>query len=553
MSKYLTEGEVLEGRYQILHQIGEGGMGVVYEAVHLHLQRKCAVKILHPSESDDKSMLDRFKIEAQSAANIRHPNIVEVMDFGLTSDRRPFFVMEFLVGESLADRLDREVKLSEREAVEIMDQVLSGLAVAHNHRIIHRDLKPDNLFINNSGDNKETVKILDFGTLKIVQGSSSRPPPPIAPSYKQLTQQGIILGTPGYMAPETLFGSVDVDARADLFAMGVILYEMIVGQRPFRGPDPQKVMLKTVTKPVPQPSRLCPDISKEMERLMLTALAKEPADRFQTAEEFLENLVAAAVGRTPADARPCKTKIGIPSIIPQIPAQGELDMDMAVADTGRIAGALPDRPSMMPVSYDGPVSSIPPPPKPSVPPPSYAGIPSSGTMSGGLFPSRRTGPLKPRRFSIPIGPFSLLFLLGLGGAGYYFFLHQRPMKVVSHLDDIDKQIVERINTQAETPSEKAMQPDKNEKQPTGPDGVPIADVITIWLDADPLNLVVNWNGTTLYERPLIVQGDVKPSQVVFSAPGYKEESRTIVPDREQTVTVRLKKIEVKKKKKRRRR
>ena len=280
-------------------------MGVVYEAEHNELHLRVAIKVLHPLEAVDQNMITRFKVEARSAASIRHQNVVEVTDFGLTPDNRPFFVMEFVEGESLADRLDRQSVLSERETVEILDQILSGLSVAHKKGIIHRDIKPENVIIARQ-NGKKIVKLLDFGIAKIVGGSTLSNPIHYTTARPE-TEQGIVLGTPGYMAPESMTGRGKVDTRADLFSVGVIMYEMITGQRPFKGTDAHTVMLETVRKPVPRPSAVNPNISKAMEQLCLTSLAKNPDERIQTTDEFVYQLTAAAVGRIPDGVRAIHT------------------------------------------------------------------------------------------------------------------------------------------------------------------------------------------------------------------------------------------------------
>jgi len=528
----LTEGDYLEGSYRIIRHIGEGGMGVVYEAEHVLLNRQCAVKVLHPSEAEDEDMITRFKIEAQSAANIRHPNIVEVMDFGLTPDTRPFFVMEFLVGESLTDKLDREGQLSENQAVVITEQILSGLAIAHRTGVIHRDLKPDNIFLVRDEDGKEGVKILDFGISKFVGGRPSISPPSAISGKQNLTQVGIVLGTPGYMAPETLFGAMDVDSRADLFAVGVLLFEMVMGRQPFRGEDAHEIMVATASKPVPRPSSIRPGLSQPMERLILRALAKDPDDRVQTAQEFLTTLAAAAVGRTPSNAPPVKTKVGVPSLVPS-PNVGTAPTEYA-----------DQRPS--------PVKAPPRRQPPPTPPPDSveAAVPMAETRHPSWVPpDQRATARRPKRFSVKITPGYFIFFVLLGGAVYYFFIHQNPLVVTSHMDPIDQRIEDQRNMQWKRPSGKPSEPPETVERPKMDDGTPIPVVVTVWLDVSPRTIKVIWDGIMLPERPLVVPGNNVPVEVRFSAPGYMEQRRMLTPDREQTVVVHLKKKKRKRKRK----
>ncbi len=522
----LSEGDYLEGRYRIVRQIGEGGMGVVYEAEHVLLKRKCAVKVLHPAEADDKSMIARFKVEARSSANIRHPNIVEVMDFGLTPDNRPFFVMEFLTGESLAAKLDRVGRFATGEAVEVADSILSGLVVAHRSGIIHRDLKPENILLSRGDDKRVTVKILDFGISKIIGGTPSVAPPPITGDNPKLTQAGIVLGTPGYMAPETLFGAMEVDSRADLFSVGVLLFEMLTGRRPFRGADAHEIMVATASKPVPRPRSLRPDISEAMERLLLSALAKDPDDRIRTAQDFLTDLAAAAVGRVPSDAPPVKTRVGVPSIMP--------GAQQHVAPTEQAATAPPPRLSVPKKKMLTPPPDVP-----------EASVPQSDSWVPGA--RKTSGTILPRRFSIKISPGYFIFLVVLGAAVYYFFYYQEPMMVASQMDPIDERIRDlRTRGPRSSADQGNAQTDKAERQLTA-DGTPLPAVVTIWLDTSPSAVTATWDGTVLPERPLVVPGSTIPVELKVSAPGYHEEQRMITPDREYTVRIKLKKIKKKRK------
>ncbi|MDD5307261.1 MAG: serine/threonine-protein kinase [Deltaproteobacteria bacterium] len=510
MTRELNEGDLLEGKYRVLRRIGEGGMGVVYEAEHVLLERRVAVKVLHPVDASDPSMLARFKAEAQAAANTRHPNIVEVMDFGVTPDGLSFFVMEYLTGESLAARIDRYRRLPEREVVEIVDQILTGLARAHQAGVVHRDLKPENIFLTRVDDYREVVKILDFGISKLVtpRGGGDR----LALSGKPETQAGIVLGTPGYIAPEAVFGLRQVDARADLFSVGVILFEAMCGRRPFRGDNPHDILLATTSSPVPRPTSLRPDMSEPMERLILTALAKEPDERFQTAEEFLRFLTAAAVGRLPESARPCKTKVGIPSM----PPPDVSVLGPTITAEGPPIEIVRASPARAPVRTQASRETRPR-PVPVVGPPPRA-------------PARRA--------MLPITPLGAVLLLGLAGTAYYLFVYQNPLVVASTADPLTSEIRERG---AESHRIRAVEePADTGAAATAPAPKDRASTVTIWLDMRPNDATVLWNGRPMSERPLIVPSGTEPSALVASAPGYFDERVTVIPDKEQTLTVRLK-------------
>ncbi len=346
-------------------------MGVVYAAEHKLINRPVAIKVLHPSAAEDSHVISRFEGEARAAAGIRHRNVVEVTDFGLTPDRRPFFVMELLVGESLADRLDNRICLSEREAVDITDQILCGLSSAHRRGIVHRDLKPENIFLARDDDNREIVKILDFGIAKIVGGIAPFPPVVGADPAGPVTGAGIALGTPGYMSPESVSGHGRVDARSDLFSLGVLLFEMLTGRRPFRGETAHDVIMSTISSPVPRPTSLRSDINPALEHLILTALAKDPDARHQNAEDFLRALTAAAVGRMEEGAHPCHSDVEAP-----------LD---------RVRPVQPHR------SVGRPARTRP--------------------------PRSRS-----RRFLLPISPLWILIVAALLAAAWYFFVYQQPLR-----------------------------------------------------------------------------------------------------------------------------
>jgi serine/threonine protein kinase len=502
----LATGDILEGKYAIGPRLGQGGMGVVYLAEHVSLGHKVAVKVLHPTEAEDPNMIARFKVEARSAASIRHRNLVEVTDFGITPDRRPFFVMEYLNGESLADRLDRRHTLTEREVVEIADQILSGLGSAHRGGVVHRDLKPENVFLARGDERREVVKLLDFGIAKIVGGSRTHPGKKDS-GARPLTQQGTVLGTPGYMAPETIEGDLPVDQRADLFSVGVLIYEMLTGRRPFTGGGYLEVMSQTVSRPVPRPTAVRPDISEAMERLVLTALAKDPIDRFQSADEFVRHLTAAAVGRVPDDARPCNTRVGMPSIAPNAALTAD---SLGLSNSSAARTAALDAPAVrarkpVPVAHHSPSRST--------------------------FRRRARGP----RFFTPL---LILFLLALAGAVYFFFFHEDPFKIVAHESRTAR------HGRAATPGSPSTSTDgSSDSGAAATTGLPAS--VTLWLELKPRNAKVTLNGEALTDRPLVVPSSNAPATLRVSAPGYVPRDLSVVPDREHTLRIELKRRAVK--------
>ena len=539
MSARLKTGQVLEDKYTIVRQVGGGGMGIVYEAEHMALNVRVAIKVLHPTEADDPNVLARFKAEARSAAGIRHRNVVDVTDFGLTPDRRPFFVMEFLTGESLADRLDRRTALNEREAVEITDQILSGLAAAHKKGIIHRDLKPENVWLSKGEDGAETVKLLDFGIAKIVGSSvASRNLPTVELSSRPTTQQGIVLGTPGYMAPESITVGGGSDARSDLFAVGVLLYEMIVGRRPFNGVTVHEIMMSTATDPVPQPSVLKPEISPAMERLILTSLAKEPCDRFQSAEEFLRHLTAAAVGRIPDNARPCVTRVGMPSVIPPAALKRvKMKLPDPVAELSRSRpGDALRRSELSPSRADrGLRQSATAGPRPELR--RSRELSRSAIERGGSSKTGDRGARKKsrRRLSLPISPFAIVLLLGLGAAFYFLYLRDGPWREIGHEESwkLNGRTPAGASADpgAEAFSAKASSSASEEKATGG--------IVTIWIDVEPVEAHLTLNGSPITDRPFTVPRGASPIQLRATAPGKEPLTVDVVPDRDRTVQLRL--------------
>ncbi len=273
-------GTTIDNKYRIEKLLGEGGMGVVFQATHLLIGRKVAVKFLHASLAGNEEVVKRFYREARSAAAIEHKNIIDVLDVGVTAEGEPYLVMEFLEGEGLADLLERERYLDLEMALGILEPALIALAAAHDKSIVHRDLKPENIFLVHQPDEAPTVKLIDFGISKITSGSKET----------KLTADGSMLGTPAYMSPEQARGSADVDHRTDIYAMGVILYEMLCGETPFTGEGYNEILYKVLTGEPTDPIDLRADFPASAWLPIKRALSRDPEDRFGSARELLEAL-----------------------------------------------------------------------------------------------------------------------------------------------------------------------------------------------------------------------------------------------------------------------
>ena len=265
------------GNYSVTAKLGEGGMGVVYLAEHPVIGRKAALKAIHPQFARSAEVVSRFITEAKSINQIGNEHIVDVTDFGTTPAGDFYFIMEYLQGEALVDRLDRITRLPAERALGIALQITKALQASHDHGVVHRDLKPDNVFLVTQGDDDHFVKVLDFGLAKLVgvDGAALR-----------TTQSGAVVGTPYYMAPEQCEGKVDVDHRVDVYALGVMLFEMLTGKIPFGGTGFGEVILKHMTMPAPSARRLVPELSPALDEILFQALAKDPTERFQSMAEF---------------------------------------------------------------------------------------------------------------------------------------------------------------------------------------------------------------------------------------------------------------------------
>ena len=282
----VAAGRVLADRYELLSHIARGGMADVWEAKDSLLGRRVAVKILHPQFSADDSFIKRFRREAQAAANLSHPNIVSIFDWGEEGSTY-FIVMELIEGRPLRNVIRSEGRLLPRRAAEIAAETAAALAVAHRGGLIHRDIKPANILLASDG----AVKVTDFGIARAWDDS------------QELTKTGAVIGTATYFSPEQAQGE-PADERSDLYSLGVVLYEMLVGTPPFTGESPVSVAYQHVQEPALVPSVDNPDIPHDLERIVMRAMDKVPEDRYQTALDLREDLLRNLRGVAPLSAAP---------------------------------------------------------------------------------------------------------------------------------------------------------------------------------------------------------------------------------------------------------
>ncbi len=279
------------GNYRSISLLGEGGMGAVYLAEHPEIGRRVAVKVLHTDLTRDPQLLTRFLNEARAANAIHHPNIIEILDSGTTDGGMPYLVMELLEGETLAARVRRLGKLSLAEALDIAYQTASAVGAAHRKNIVHRDLKPDNLFIiaDHSNPGRERVKVLDFGIAKLQAKTT--------PGMMVQTRTGTVMGTPAYMSPEQCLGNRELDARSDIYSLGIILYEMLCGRTPYVSTGFGELLDMHLHAPFPPPATFGTEVPANVETIIRGALAKRPEERTQTMADLQAALKAAADGK----------------------------------------------------------------------------------------------------------------------------------------------------------------------------------------------------------------------------------------------------------------
>ncbi len=267
-------------RYRLGERLAAGGVGQIFEAIDERLDRRVAVKVVRTPGLADRGTLARLEREARAAARIHHPNIVDVTDFGTTSEGYPFLVMERLEGETLEERIARG-PLPVSLAVELHGQLLDALAAAHAAGVLHRDVKPANVLVGALPSDAVVVTLLDFGLAALSEGAGT----------SKLTDGGVVLGSPAYLAPERLLGQ-PADARADLYAVGVCLFEALTGTRPFEAPSALVLRGRVLTEPAPRARSLRPELAPALDALVARALAKSPAERFASAEEMRDALRA---------------------------------------------------------------------------------------------------------------------------------------------------------------------------------------------------------------------------------------------------------------------
>lgn len=394
----LNPGQVLDDKYQILRLLGTGGMGAVYEGENVRIKRRVAIKVLHASVSSAADNVARFEREAQAAGRIGSEHICEVLDLGVLADGSRYMVMEYLDGETLSQRIKKNGRLTPAQSIPLMAQVLDALGAAHAAGIVHRDLKPDNIYIlPNKAGRTDFIKILDFGVSKFSQMSGEE---------FNVTRAGAVVGTPYYMSPEQARGMGTVDARSDIYALGVVLYQATTGQVPFRAETFNELLFKIALELPPPPQQFVPDLDNDFAGIIQRAMAREQAHRFQSCAEFKDALLAWQAAR-------------------------------ATPGYGVVAPGVPGHNTMPPGMLQGPFVHTPPPgaipgvgPTPSIPG-QVGGLPEGsqatanawGNASGAAQPPVPTSSRSGAILGILV---TAVMLGGLGVAAYFVFNHKDP-------------------------------------------------------------------------------------------------------------------------------
>ena len=314
----------MAGEYRIIRRLGSGGFGTVYEAEHPLLKRKAAVKVLHASRSVDSGAVARFIAEAQSASQIKHRHIVDIFSFGTLPGGRQFYVMELLQGAPLDRYLKERTRLPPEVAIPLLRPIADALDALHAAGVIHRDVKPPNIFLSWESSDEVVPKLLDFGLVKLVADS------PIQ------TASGVPMGTPFYMSPEQCRGE-KIDARADVYAFGVICHELLTGRRPFSGDTPTSVLVAHIVQPPPRMSEVRPELAPELDEPVLQMLAKDADQRPSSVGEALKRLEDAAK-RAGIELPPSLPHLPRPSSPPESErATSSISSDLVVRSTDRTA------------------------------------------------------------------------------------------------------------------------------------------------------------------------------------------------------------------------
>ena len=563
----IAEGQVV-GNYKILSKIGTGGMGAVFLAVHPLIGTRVALKVIHRELSTNKEVVQRFFQEARSVNQIGDEHIVEIHDFGQSEDGDYFYIMEYLEGRTLAFVMQQDRILGVTRAMHIAAQIASALGAAHTSGVVHRDLKPDNIMLIPRLGDPDFVKVLDFGLAKMSDGSMN------------LTAAGVVLGTPQYMSPEACESKKDVDHRTDVYALGVLLFQMVCGQLPFDGSSMGEVMIKQVTKPPPAPRAINANVPPALEQIILRCLAKQPDARFPTMYALRDALLdsdaylASSPPMMRADIGRSVTEAGVTSMelnrgrnsrkasTADPVASGGRDLALPAPPVSVLAPNPASQPTVM-APRSRMMSSVPPPPAaPSHGPnaatmiaPAPALPPQGGELGYGPPPPRMTQPVPAQNHTMmimtPVGhvnhpptkhwPIVVLIvaLVGVIAAGVIVVVRRHSRDVQA------RELLDRVSALAAKPSVPAA---SNPPLTTSDAAIATIDAtakittVTIHVESQPdVAEVVDGKGAVVGHTPLELQvprGDA-PMALQIRVAGFAPETKTITPSADATIRVVL--------------
>ena len=327
-------GRVLSERYRILRKLGEGGMGVVYLAEHIVIEKKIALKVLFPDLTRRADLVQRFIQEAKSASRIGHENVIDITDFGQSPEGYVFIAMEYLSGQDLGQVLKASGPMPWKRAQPIVLQIAKALRAAHERGIIHRDMKPENIFVIPRDDGREFIKVLDFGIAKVMGLDEDAP---------RLTRTGMIFGTPEYMSPEQAQGQ-SVDHRVDIYAVGCIMYQILTGQVPFQAESFMGILSKHMMEAPEPPRHRNPSVDPAIETIVLKAMEKDPARRYQSMGELVVALTPSGSGADLSGAISLAAGMSAPrTVVPASLSQPAPAPAKPVANTGAVTASAPTK------------------------------------------------------------------------------------------------------------------------------------------------------------------------------------------------------------------
>jgi serine/threonine-protein kinase len=501
-AKDLKIGMVLQDRYRIVRKIGEGGMGSVYEGQHTLINRRVAIKCLHTQFASNAEIVARFQNEAMAANSIRHQNIIEVTDLGRFDDGTVFMVLEFLEGRELADLIVKDGPQPLGRMVHIISQVCDALTAAHAQGIVHRDLKPENIFLIPRGEDSDFVKVLDFGIAKFREGAS-----------KGMTRTGTTLGTPYYMAPEQAQAKRDLDGRADIYSMGVIVFHALTGQHPFDDESYPMLVVKICTEPPPPLRNYRPDLPPEFEAVVNRMLSKNPEQRYASCQEVKEAL------------RPFRAHFGAPVL-----AEGVLPT-AKIAPTQQLdSSGIRSHGGGLPTSAGNPLSMTPQPGQPAIGVPAH---PTPHAMSGDYSPPSSKLPLVLGLVAIVMG------VLG-GGAALAIFLLPSDDEAVAVNDAPDEDSDPTSDDEPPRDPEPTPPPEPDERPATTTEAGSVTELDTAPADGvervrlilvtEPANAEIFIDGDSVGSNgfnALLPQGEAL--EVEVRAEGHETLTRTLTP------------------------